>query len=91
MRALERVADKALQLGEAALGSYRSHSSSYWASRGPSCIFVNAHLHRTIYMSVEEQGLRQGVHGALDALQMVHPCCAGEADIAADVLRAQGG
>ena len=28
MRALERVADKALQLGEAALCSYRSHSSS---------------------------------------------------------------
>ena len=28
MRALEKVADKALQLGESALCSYRSHSSS---------------------------------------------------------------
>ena len=28
MRALERVADKALQLGESALCNYRSHSSS---------------------------------------------------------------
>ena len=50
VRALERVADKALQLGEAALCGYRSHSSSqcknaallHYAVSALPCAPVNA-------------------------------------------------
>ncbi len=47
MHALERVADRALQVGEAAVCSYRSHRSSqaqnaailYQAVSGPICFY----------------------------------------------------
>ena len=54
VRALERVADKALQLGEAALCGYRSHSSSqcknaallhYAVSARPFPVLLFLHKH----------------------------------------------